>query len=122
MRFGLKLASLVLATALPLSSAAAGQPGHPLYDQLSDADRAQAVTTVQDALVHRLSGQSSTWRGTAAGVRGSVTPLRTFRIVTGHWCREFQETVILPALAEVRVLTACRSQDDGRWIVVGPGS
>ena len=121
MRFGpFRIASL-FAVALAFGSAAAAQPVHPLYPFLDDGDRAVASAAVQDALEHRLSGESEAWRGASAGVSGTVTPQRTFRIGSGHWCREFQEAVVLPGQAEIRLLTACRSQDDGRWIVVEPG-
>jgi len=110
----------VLTAALSLDGAAAAPPAHPLYPYLAEADRALAAAAVQEALEHRVSGDSEAWRGTAGGVSGSVTPQRTFRIGSGHWCREFQEAVVLPGQAEILVLTACRSQDDGRWILVDP--
>ncbi|HKY93806.1 MAG TPA: hypothetical protein VJL84_00820 [Kiloniellales bacterium] len=120
MRTGPFRMASVIAAAFVLGGAAAAQPVHPLYLLLDDADRALAVAAVQEALEHRQSGESEAWRGTVAGVSGTVTPQRTFRIGSGHWCREFQEAVVLPGQAEIRLLTACRSQDDGRWIVVEP--
>jgi surface antigen len=120
MRSGSFRIGSVIVAALALGSAAAAQPVHPLYPFLDDGDRARASAAVQDALEHRLSGESEAWRGDSAGVSGTVTPQRTFQIGSGHWCREFQEAVVLPGQAEIRLLTACRSQDDGRWIVVDP--
>jgi surface antigen len=114
-------ASTVLAACLcaALATAAGAQSGHPLYPALDDADRANAGGAVQEALERYLSGESLAWRGVLPGVSGSVTPQRTFRIASGHYCREFAEAIALPNRAEIRVLTACRDSG-GRWILVEP--
>jgi anti-sigma factor RsiW len=45
----------------------------------------------------------------ASGIDGAITPLATFRVATGGWCREF-ETIVGSGVA-------CRT-GDGEWSVV----
>lgn len=81
---------------------------------LSPADVVSADRTVQEALESALSNQNRRWVGARNGTYGFVTPLRTFRITTGHYCRDFLETVARGASVLSVTKTACRD-DDGQW-------
>ena len=89
-----------------------------IYLELSEADRAAAAAAVQEALENTASSQALAWDG-PDGIAGLVTPLRTFKIKTGHFCREFIEAIASgPKLRSVRQ-TACRDQQ-GHWQRVQP--
>lgn len=86
-----------------------------LYLDLDYHTLQTARAAVQQALEHRQTGDRETWSVAGVG-SGSVSPRRTWRSKSGHWCREFQETL---RLANGRSSTAvgvrCRS-DEGRWV------
>lgn len=110
--------------ALLLALAAASQAlaeRKSLYAALADGDRALAGEAVQTALETLPSRQTRSWRNPQTGASGFVTPLRTFKIESGHFCREYQEAISTPTAAEARQFTACRQPEDGRWILVGSG-
>jgi surface antigen len=113
-RYGLPwLAALVLA------SCAAQGPGSSqdtFYNGLSVEEAAIARQAVQQALETRPSDDALRWNH-GNGSSGSVTPLRTFRIKTGHYCRDFAETVNTGAQPVSAVRTACRGSQ-GTWGVV----
>lgn len=94
---------------------------NPLYRSLAADDRTLAEAAVQEALETLPSRQTRSWRNPATGASGFVTPLRTFKIESGHFCREYQEAIATPGSAEARQFTACRRTDDGTWLPVGGG-
>ena len=105
--------------ALVLASCAAQGPASSrdtFYDGLSVEEAAIARQTVQEALETRLRDEMIRWNH-GNGSSGSVTPLRTFRIKTGHYCREFAETINTGAQPVSAVRTACRGSQ-GTWGVV----
>jgi surface antigen len=72
------------------------------------ADRA-----VQDALEHAVSGaEISVADEKLAGVV-SITPTRTYRSESQHWCREFVENVMIEGLETKRFGLACREASGG---------
>jgi len=76
-----------------------------------------ARDTVQSALERRAAGESEVWRvsGIAAG---SVTPLRTWKSKSGHWCREYEELIELAdGQTQRNIATRCRTPD-GHWLEV----
>jgi len=79
---------------------------------------------VQDALENALSGAVvSLTDDKLAGVV-SITPTRTYRSETMHWCREFVENVVIDDRHTTRYGLACREADGG-WLRVQtrlPGS
>ena len=77
-----------------------------------------ARQTVQHALEFQVSGTTAAWRG-SNGVALEVTPLRTFKIATGHFCRDYRVVVQSAALTRAAARTACRT-DDGLWLEVKP--
>lgn len=109
------LLSLLLAGPRP-----AAAETNQLYADLGEDDRALASQAVQEALEGLPSQATRSWRNAASGASGSVTPLRTFKIHSGHWCREYQEAVTTPRSATALLFTACRG-DAGRWIAVEGG-
>ena len=88
---------------------------------LSPADLVSADRTIQEALETALSNQNRRWVGASNGTYGFITPIRTFRIKTGHYCREFLETIAKDANVLTVTKTACRD-DDGIWKEVRPRS
>ena len=97
----------------------AEQPASPteaIYLKLSDADREAVAAALQEALETLPSSQALTWYG-ADGVTGLITPLRTFKIKTGHFCRDFTEAIVRQAVPLSVASRACRT-DQGRWLRV----
>ena len=87
-----------------------------LYLELNSQTLETARLAVQRALETRETGDRETW--SVAGVaRGTVSPLRTWRSTSGHWCREFEETVRLAdGRTDAAIGIRCR-QSDGRWLL-----
>ena len=69
---------------------------------------------VQDALENALSGAAVAL--TDEGLSGvvSITPTRTYRSETRHWCREFVENVVIDGMQTTRYGLACR-ENTGEW-------
>ncbi len=86
---------------------------------LSSSAQGRADDTIQQALETLVSGKVARWQDPASGAKGSVQPLRTFKIRSGHFCRQFEEVVSRGMEQAIRVGTACRN-DRGRWILVSP--
>lgn len=81
---------------------------------LGSADEAIAFQTRQRALEKTPSRAVVAWRGATAGVRGSVTPLRTYLARNGMFCREFEEVTVLPRATITENHLACRDAN-GTW-------
>lgn len=92
-------------------------PRISFYRDLHTADVSMAWLALQETLETRMSAQTGTWHNAATGNTGSVTPLRTFRIASGTYCREFHETATRSGAAVKRRATACRN-GNGAWIPV----
>ena len=103
--------------ALTLRPEAVGASQHMVRDLLTagDIDLSQAI--LQDVLESQRSRQMRLWSNDATGVSGSVMPLKTFKIKTGHYCRNYRETLIAGGRMETRDATACRTKD-GLWIPI----
>jgi surface antigen len=90
------------------------------YTHLAAEDIAVAAAAVQDALEQALSLQSWRWRSGSSGASGVITPLRTFRVADGRYCRDFFEVVVASGRPPAsRKSTACRSPA-GLWEAVAP--
>lgn len=88
----------------------------PLYGGLDRGQVAAAAISVQDALETKVSGQAFTWRDEEKRVAGSVTPLRTYKTRSGHFCREYLEVLLIAEdHRRERKRTACRV-NPGRWV------
>lgn len=75
---------------------------------------ALADRVVQEALEHSLSGARVAASDPAADSTVSITPTRTYRSASNHWCREFVEEVQLDGRKVTRFGVACR-EDGGGW-------
>ena len=108
-----------LAVGLFLTVAAAqmanGQTPDVLYGQIGASDAARARAILQETLETRRSQETAEWQSDAAGISGTVTPLRTYRVKGNFFCRDFRETLIVTGSPIERVGTACR-RVDGVWI------
>lgn len=93
------------------------KPRASFYGSLGESDVQLARSAMQDTLETRLSGDPGTWRNGATGNRGSFTPLRTYRIASGTYCRDYQEIVTRQGGVVVRSRTACRDAS-GMWLPV----
>ncbi len=72
------------------------------------------VAAVDAAFAER---QVARWHNPDSGSRGSVKPLRTFKISTGQWCREYVHAIDLQGWQERQGILraiACR-EAGGRW-------
>ena len=125
MRFRLRLRAWPPVAALALAGAALLATGSQtradqhavLYEGLSAADRALAEENLQAALETHESQARISWRRADGSWGGTVMPVRTFRIESGIYCREFIEDIILPGAARSATFTACRDTG-GTWITV----
>jgi hypothetical protein len=77
-------------------------------------DRRTIEAAVTEALEKRLSGASIEWSNPGSGMRGAVTPTRTFRDAAGQWCREYEEVIRYDGEVEHRRGIACRT-GEGEW-------
>ncbi|MDJ0946569.1 MAG: hypothetical protein QNJ30_24230 [Kiloniellales bacterium] len=85
-----------------------------LYSGLSPANREQAGEAVQKALETRLSQSKLEWRDSQGNLKGSVTPLRTFKNLSGEYCRVYREVVYARPADETATRVACRN-GKGIW-------
>jgi len=99
---------------LVATPAAHGQVPDTFYDSAAADDRARAHSMLQEGLETHRSQEIAQWRSNTTGNSGTITPLRTFRIETGFFCRDFRETLVTAVSLAERVGTACRRKD-GVW-------
>ena len=85
-----------------------------LYSGLSSANREQAEEAVQKALETRVSKSKLDWRDSQGGLKGSVTPLRTFKNPSGDYCRVYREVVYARPTDLTATRVACRN-GKGIW-------
>ncbi len=69
---------------------------------------------VQDALENALSGTAVSLADDKLSGVVSITPTRTYRSETKHWCREFVEDVVIDSKHTTRFGLACR-ENTGEW-------
>jgi len=108
---------LAVAASSTAHGTAHGEEPDRFYDGLAAGDMALAHSMLQEGLETRRSQEVAQWRSNATGNSGTVTPLRTFRIETGFFCRDFRETLVTASSPAERAGTACR-REDGVWIRV----
>ncbi len=106
---------------LVLGASARGEtaPGPAFYQKLARSDVALAWAALQDVLETHPSRRSGTWSNGTTDTEGTVTPLRSYRIAGGSYCREDRELVTKSGRAIAHTGTACRNAD-GVWIPVEP--
>ncbi|MEM7546498.1 MAG: hypothetical protein AAF367_13255 [Pseudomonadota bacterium] len=103
-------ALLTAACTQPTPSPEAARPD--FYARGGMETKAEAEDAVQTALETSLSGRQTGWRA-PSGDFGFVTPVETWKSTSGHWCRQFIETVSIGGETQDREAVACRV--DGRW-------
>src|SRR5690606_33458996 len=96
MRLACRRLSLVALVALaqPTATAGAAKLLPDPYAALDDAAAALAAATLQDALEQLVSSDTRRWQA-GGGASGVVTPLRTFKIDDGRYCRDFLEVILI---------------------------
>ena len=105
------VAFLLLTMALP-----AGAHLRKIHAGLDPQAHKELEMAVQIALESHLSGRSRQWSSPNSGYSGRVTPVRTWRSQSGHFCRAFVEIIRLPSGVERNSRArACRN-DVGVWI------
>ena len=87
-----------------------------LYVGLDEQDVRTARSVVQKALETQPSNRGLRWQG-ANGVAVRVTPLRTFKIKSGHYCRAYREVVSVGTVESSDLRQACR-KTGGTWVRV----
>ena len=102
------------AAVLACTPLAAEPPGGLLSD-LDFPTIQTAGRAVQTALETLPSDQAQAW-SVANVASGTVVPRRTWRSVTGHWCRSYDFSIRTAGGASERRqgIVRCRS-DSGRW-------
>ncbi len=101
------------------TTAADPTPRTTFYGGLDTVDVSLAWSALQETLETRVSRGVGTWRNAATGNMGSMTPLRTYRIKIGTYCRDYRETVTRGGEAVAHIATACRDRN-GTWIPIEP--
>lgn len=80
----------------------------------ASAPRAQITleSTVQYALENLISGAAA--KAELGETNVSVMPIRTWKSVSGHWCRRYEVVVTAPGVGPDRT-EATRCRQDGVW-------
>jgi surface antigen len=84
------------------------------YEARWKAGQQALEAALQDTLEIKASGTEVSFASGEADIQGSISPTRTYRSRTGHWCREFSETVESGGVRDHRRGLACR-EDSGGW-------
>ncbi len=82
----------------------------------AEADRRLVGNALRQALETKGSGQRVSMEE-FGGAGGSVTPVRTYKSVSGHWCREYVRDIQLEGRSIGVSGVACRTSD-GEWVTV----
>lgn len=61
--------------------------------------------------------QTVAWQNPDSGVGYQLTPVRTYQVNNGQYCREYQATAVIGGRAQGTFGTACRT-DDGSWRIM----
>lgn len=91
--------------------------GREIGTSLDRADQMAMERNAQYSLEHTRTNESTGWHNPDTGNSGAITPKRTYRTAEGHYCREYQQTVIIGGREQQAYGTACR-QPDGSWKIV----
>jgi len=115
----LSLLSLPMVVGSALSDSRDGNKERSLYNGLANDNLQRADENLQFVLERHPSQNAESWHSPDGSVTGFVLPVRSFKIQSGHYCREFFEAVSIGDVWRSAEGTACRT-DEGRWIVVTP--
>lgn len=81
---------------------------------LDDRDKRLAHEAAIRAFEHNRTGQASVWRNPDSGHSGTITPVRTYQLASGQYCREYRQKIDVGNDTHEAYGTACR-QPDGSW-------
>jgi surface antigen len=105
------VAFFVLIMALP-----AGAHLRKAHSGLDPQTHKEINAAMQIALETHLSGRSLPWASANSNYTGRITPVRTWRSRSGHFCCAFVEIIRLPSGVERNSrASACRNVA-GRWV------
>lgn len=85
-----------------------------LRNEMTDADVALAIETMQGALETSANGEGGNWLNPESGNSGAIAPVRTYQTDAGLFCRDFREELTVGGRTAAYDATACR-EDDGVW-------
>jgi surface antigen len=94
-----------------------GLAGGAVGNMLDQRDRQLASQAAQQALEAAPVGTAVPWTNPDTGHTGAITPVRTYQVADGRYCREYQQVVTIDGQQQRSFGTACR-QPDGGWKVV----
>ncbi len=63
------------------------------------------------------TGSTHRWRDPDTRLSGTITPIRTWRLASGQYCREYQQQIVIDGRTQEAFGRACR-QPDGSWKTV----
>ena len=88
--------------------------GNEIGISMDKVDRTYATKAAQSSFEHSKNGNPTTWNNPDTGNYGSTTPVKTYQVASGRYCREFQTEVTVNGKTERAYGTACR-RVDGSW-------
>src|SRR5262249_20661886 len=94
-----------------------GLTGGAVGNLLDQRDRQLAGEAQQRALERSPTGTPVAWTNPDTGHTGAVTPVRTYQVADGRYCREYQQVMTIDGQEQRSFGTACR-QPGGSWKVV----
>jgi surface antigen len=84
------------------------------YEERWTTGQRALEAALQDALETKASGKEVSFAADQADIQGRISPTRTYRSRSGHWCREFSEVIEIDGAREFRRGLACR-EESGVW-------
>ena len=93
-----------------------GLAGGAIGNVLDQRDHQLAAQAAQQALERTPTGTAVPWTNPDNGHSGVVTPVRTYQVADGSYCREYRQSVTVGGQQQQSYGTACR-QPDGSWRV-----
>ncbi len=108
------LTTVALYTLLTGCQSAPWSSSPALYTLMTDQDIRQADTTLQHTLESIPSSSSAAWHNHTSGNSGSVWPLRSYKSLSGYYCRDYKEELRIGNQRAAYFDTACRNEA-GKW-------
>lgn len=90
--------------------------GNEIGTSLDATDEMQAQHAARRAYTAPV-GEQIIWNNPQTGNRGTITTVNEGYSVSGNYCREFQQTVVIGGRSERAMGRACQ-QPDGTWKIV----
>jgi surface antigen len=90
----------------------------PPVDGMTAEARCSVQTAFQRALEEKRSGVPQSWHLAELDLAGSVTPMATFRLKSGTYCRQYIQQLNQASEEKVFYGLACRTPT-GEWQIPG---